>query len=145
MEKLFSLNLTVIFLFFSTSCALFPDNPDRKRTEKQLFDRFAEGLPANLKPYKVDIVQGNYITKSMVSNLSKGQTRVQVQSILGTPLIIDPFRKDRWDYIFLINRGVGTREIHRFMVVFEGDRVIGWEGEPIDEKSGKFKMPTRKF
>ena len=59
----------------------------KKTIQKQLFDRFAERLPAKLKPYKVDIVQGNYVTNSMVSNLSKGQSRDQVRAILGTPLI----------------------------------------------------------
>ena len=145
MQRLFSLYLTLIFLIFSTSCGSIPGALDKKRSNKQLFDRFAEKLPAKLKPYKVDIVQGNYVTVSMVSNLSKGQTRDQVRAILGTPLIVDPFRKNRWDYIFLINRGSGKRVIHRFMVMFENDQVVAWEGSPIDEKSGNLEIPTRKF
>ena len=122
-----------------------PGVSGKKQSKKQLFDRFSERLPAKLKPYKLDIVQGNYVTKSMVSNLAKGQTRDQVRTILGTPLIIDPFRKNRWDYLFLINRGSGDRVIHRFMVMFENDRVVAWEGNPIDEKSGNLEMPTRKY
>ena len=145
MQRLFSLYLTLIFLIFSTSCGSIPGALDKKRSNKQLFDRFAEKLPAKLKPYKVDIVQGNYVTVSMVSNLSKGQTRDQVRAILGTPLIVDPFRKNRWDYIFLINRGSGKQLIHRFMVIFENDRVVDWEGSPIDEQSGDLEMPTRKY
>ncbi len=145
MLRLFSIYLALIFLIFSTSCGSIPGGLDKKQPEKQLFDRFAEKLPAKLKPYKVDIVQGNYITNSMVSNLSKGQTRDEVRAILGTPLITDPFRKNRWDYIFLINRGSGGRVIHRFMVMFENDRVVTWEGSPIDEKSGNLEIPTRKY
>ena len=144
MNRFFSVYLVLIFLIFSTSCGSIPVELDKKQSKKQLFDRFAEKLPAKLKPYKVDIVQGNYVTKSMVSNLSKGQTGDQVRAILGTPLITDPFRKNRWDYIFLINRGSGAQVIHRFMVMFENDRVVGWEGSPIDEKSGNLEMPTRK-
>ena len=145
MQRLFSVYLTLIFLIFSTSCGSIPGVLDKKQSKKQLFDRFAERLPAKLKPYKIDIVQGNYVTSSMVSNLSKGQTKGQVQAILGTPLITDPFRKNRWDYIFLINRGSGGRVIHRFMVMFENDRVVTWEGSPIDEKSGNLEIPTRKY
>ena len=145
MQKLFSVYLALIFLIFSTSCASIPGGLDKKQSKKQLFDRFAEKLPAKLKPYKVDIVQGNYVTNSMVSNLAKGQTRDQVRAILGTPLITDPFRKNRWDYIFLINRGSGEQEIHRFKVMFENNRVVAWEGSPIDEKSGNLEMPTRKY
>ena len=145
MQRLFSVYLALIFLIFATSCGSVPFGLDKKQSKKQLFDRFAEKLPAKLKPYKVDIVQGNYVTNSMVSNLSKGQTMDQVRAILGTPLVTDPFRKNRWDYIFLINRGSGKRVIHRFMVMFEDDRVVAWEGSPIDEKSGNLEIPTRKY
>ena len=69
----------------------------------------------------------------------------QVRTLLGTPLIIDPFRENRWDYLFLINRGSGNRVIHRFMVMFENDRVVAWEGNPIDEQSGDLEMPARKY
>ena len=145
MQRLFSVYLALIFLIFSTACGSLRDGLDKKQSKKQLFDRFAEKLPARLKPYKVDIVQGNYVTTSMVSNLTKGQSRDQVRALLGTPLITDPFRKNRWDYIFLINRGSGKRLIHRFMVMFENDRVVDWEGSPINEQSGDLEMPTRKY
>ena len=144
MQRLFSVYLALIFLIFATSCGSVPFGLGKKQSKKQLFDRFAEKLPAKLKPYKVDIVQGNYVTNSMVSNLSKGQTMDQVRAILGTPLIVDPFRKNRWDYIFLINRGSGKRVIHRFAVMFENDRVAEWEGSPIDEQSGELEIPKRK-
>ena len=145
MQRFFSVYLALIFLIFSASCGSISGGLEKKQSKKQLFDRFAEKLPAKLKPYKVDIVQGNYVTEGMVSNLSKGQTRDQVRTILGTPLITDPFRKNRWDYIFLINRGSGKQLIHRFMVMFENDLVVDWEGSPIDEQSGDLEMPTRKY
>ena len=145
MKKFFSVHVALIFLIFSASCGFVPSGLEKKLSKKQLFDRFAERLPAKLKPYKVDIVQGNYVTNRMVSNLSKGQTRDQVRTILGTPLITDPFRKNRWDYIFLINRGSGERVIRKLMVMFENDRLVSWEGSPIDEQSGDLEMPTRKY
>ena len=145
MQRLFSVYFALIFLIFSASCGSITGGSEKKQSKKQLFDRFAENLPAKLKPYKVDIVQGNYVTNSMVSNLTKGQSREQVRALLGTPLITDPFRKNRWDYIFLINRGSGKLLIHRFMVMFENDRVVDWEGSPINEQSGDLEMPTRKY
>ncbi len=145
MHRFFYIYLALILLIFSASCGSISGGLGKKQSKKQLFDRFAEKLPAKLKPYKVDIVQGNYVTNSMVSNLSKGQSRDQVRALLGTPLITDPFRKNRWDYIFLINRGSGKRLIHRFMVMFENDQVVDWEGSPIDEQSGDLEMPTRKY
>ena len=104
MLRFFSVYLALIFLIFSASCGSISGGSEKKQSKKQLFDRFAEKLPAKLKPYKVDIVQGNYVTSSMVKNLTKGQSRDQVRALLGTPLITDPFRKNRWDYIFLIKK-----------------------------------------
>ena len=117
----------------------------KKNNPKSNFLIDLRKITGKVKPYKVDIVQGNYVTNSMVSNLSKGQSRDQVRTILGTPLITDPFRKNRWDYIFLINRGSGKRVIHRFMVMFENDRVVAWEGSQLTNNQGDLEMPTRKY
>ena len=65
MQRLFSVYLTLIVLIFSASCESIPGGSEKKQSKKPLFDRFAERLPAKLKPYKVDIVQGNYVTDSM--------------------------------------------------------------------------------
>ena len=39
--------------------------------------------------YKLDVNQGNYITQDQVEKLKVGQTRAQVRSALGTPLLAD--------------------------------------------------------
>ena len=49
-----------------------------------------------LKPYKIDIQQGNYVTQDMIAKLQPGMSRSQVRFALGTPLIVDPFRTDDW-------------------------------------------------
>ena len=54
-----------------------------------------------LTPYKIDVQQGNYVTQDMVEKLKPGMTRSQVKFLLGTPLVVDPFRNDRWDYVYL--------------------------------------------
>ena len=73
----------------------------------------------------------------MVSNLSKGQTRTRFE-LYWYAFVTDPFERIG-GIIFLINRGSGARVIHRFMVMFENDRVVAWEGSPIDEKSETLK------
>ena len=50
--------------------------------------------------YSVPIRQGNYLDQTMVSQLRPGMTRQQVQRIMGTPLVADPFHQNRWDYCF---------------------------------------------
>jgi outer membrane protein assembly factor BamE len=78
-------------------------------------------------PYRIDIVQGNVVTKEQLALIKPGMTRVQVRDMLGSPLLTDPFHVDRWDYVFTIARP-GTAPQRRNLVVrFEGDRLLGIE------------------
>jgi outer membrane protein assembly factor BamE len=78
-------------------------------------------------PYRIDIVQGNVVTKEQLALVKPGMTRVQVRDLLGSPLLTDPFHVDRWDYIFTILRP-GTPPQRRSLVArFEGDRLLNIE------------------
>ena len=92
-------------------------------------DRFSYGVTTAITPYRVEIVQGNFVSKEQASALRKGMSRLQVRDILGTPLITDAFHKDRWDYVFTIRReGVHSQERH-LAVFFTGDTLDRWEGD----------------
>lgn len=52
--------------------------------------------------YKMDIQQGNYITQAELDQVKAGMSPAQVQDILGTPLLVDDFHTDRWDYVFYL-------------------------------------------
>ena len=76
-----------------------------------------------ITPYRIDIVQGNVVTKEQLALLKPGMSRNQVRDILGTPLVTDPFHGNRWDYIFAIRRP-GTEAKRRSVVVwFEGEQM----------------------
>ena len=76
-----------------------------------------------ITPYRIDIVQGNAVTKEQAALVKPGLSRLQVRDVLGTPLIADPFHSQRWDYIFSLRRP-GTDVQRRSVVVFfEGDVV----------------------
>ena len=53
-----------------------------------------------IRPYRIAIQQGNYVSQEMVSRLKLGMTREQVRFVLGTPLVTDIFHADRWDYVY---------------------------------------------
>lgn len=82
-----------------------------------------------LKPYKIDIQQGNYVTQEMVAKLQPGMTRSQVRFALGTPLIVDPFRTDRWDYAYTFAKAGVLTEQRKVTVVFRGDVLDHIEGD----------------
>ena len=72
-------------------------------------------------PYRIDIVQGNVVTREQLALVKPGMSRDQVREILGTPLLTDPFHAERWDFIFTIRRP-GTEPQRRSIVaVFDGD------------------------
>lgn len=92
-------------------------------------DRFSYGIFTAITPYKVEIVQGNFVSKEQVAALRKGMSRLQVRDVLGTPLVTDAFHKERWDYVFTIRReGVRSQE-RRLAVYFSGDTLDHWEGD----------------
>jgi outer membrane protein assembly factor BamE len=57
-----------------------------------------------ITPYRIEIVQGNAVTKEQVAQVRPGMSREQVQALLGTPMLADPFHADRWDYFFSLRR-----------------------------------------
>jgi outer membrane protein assembly factor BamE len=70
---------------------------------------FSEGpkskLGKVLKPYRPDMVQGNFISKEQLERLKLGMDREEVKVILGTPLITSVMHPNRWDYVFAFKRG----------------------------------------
>jgi outer membrane protein assembly factor BamE len=84
-----------------------------------------------LKPYRIDIQQGNVVTQDMVAKLKPGMTRQQVRFVMGTPPIADTFHQDRWDYVYYLNKGGQVREHRRLVLLFEGDTLKRIEGDVI--------------
>ena len=78
---------------------------------------------ACIKTHRIDIQQGNVITGSEVSRLTPGMTKREVRYILGTPLVVDPFHQNRWDYFYSLEvRGKETIQ-RRITIVFENDQM----------------------
>lgn len=90
------------------------------------------GYIPQITPYRMEIQQGNMIDQEMVSRLKVGMTKDQVRFLLGTPLIIDPFRVDRWDYVFLRQPENKTEvEKRRVVVFFEDNKLKRIEGDVV--------------
>lgn len=106
-------------------------------------DRITKNPPNWLTPYRADIGQGNFITQDQASRLQKGMSREQVRALLGTPLLVDPFRDNRWDYVFDIRRGDGGRDRRRYFVRFEKDQLVEWGGDELPAVSGDVILPMR--
>jgi outer membrane protein assembly factor BamE len=82
-----------------------------------------DGLLGTITPYRIDLVQGNAITKEQAALIKPGLSRLQVRDVLGTPLVTDPFHANRWDYIFTLRRAGAEPQRRSVVVRFEGDVV----------------------
>ena len=80
-------------------------------------------LPGIPGVYRIDIHQGNIVDREMLDRLEIGMQRSKVRFILGTPLLVDPFHQDRWDYIYRLRRGSGEEMSQRVTVHFVDDRL----------------------
>lgn len=73
-----------------------------------------------LKPYKMDIHQGNFITADMRAQLKLGMSKTQVRYVLGTPMVNDPFHDNRWDYVYRLEHRGKVTEQQRLTLNFSG-------------------------
>ena len=78
--------------------------------------------------YRVDIQQGNVIEQSMIDKLEPGMTKAKVKFIMGTPLLVDPFHSDRWEYVYSNEPGSGNRVQRHIALFFKGDKLTHIEG-----------------
>ena len=93
------------------------------------FDNASTRLANVVTPYKIDIVQGNFVSREQAAALKEGMSRSQVRDILGTPLLTPIFHADRWDYVFTITRQGVQAQARRVTIFFKGDALLRVEAD----------------
>ena len=74
--------------------------------------------------YRVDVQQGNLLEQDDINAVKAGMTRNQVRFLLGTPVALDAFHNDRWDYVYYFRQGRSRKaERRRIIVYFDTDVV----------------------
>lgn len=79
--------------------------------------------------YKIDVQQGNVVTQDMLAQLEPGMDKSKVRFIMGTPIVLDVFHQDRWDYIYTFQPGGGERVERRLSLFFKYDRLVKVTGD----------------
>ncbi|MGD2074506.1 MAG: outer membrane protein assembly factor BamE [Gammaproteobacteria bacterium] len=114
-----------------------------------LFQAACSGDPVvNRLPwvYRIEIQQGNVISQEAVSQLRLGMNKRQVQFVLGTPLLVDPFHADRWDYYYQYKPGSDGEEQadkQRLSLFFEGDSLVRIDGSVLPQPAGEASESPR--
>src|ERR1700756_2716047 len=93
------------------------------------YDSLTQRIAQSITPYRITVVQGNFVSQEAAAQMQVGMSRAQVRQVLGTPLLSDMFHADRWDYVFYFKRGsTAVVQQRDFIVNFTGDRVASWSG-----------------
>jgi|GEM_PF-275006 len=93
------------------------------------YDSLTQRIAQSITPYRITIVQGNFVSAEAAAQMHVGMSRAEVKQLLGTPLLTDMFHANRWDYVFYFKRGsTAVVQQRDFVVMFDGDRVTSWSG-----------------
>ena len=93
--------------------------------------------------HKIDVQQGNVITQETLEKLKVGMGKAQVSRLMGTPLIEDPFRKGRWDYIYRYKSGDTNEEQSAYIILFfENDNLAKIDVRKAPPREADVKKPT---
>ncbi len=118
-----SLNLTLVVLAFAGLAGCSSLNGASAR------------VAGIVSPYKMDIVQGNVVTREQFAQLKTGMQRAQVRDILGTALLVSVFHADRWDYVFTLKQQGVTPQARKVTVFFKNDLVERTEADPLPSEA----------
>ncbi|WP_432741061.1 outer membrane protein assembly factor BamE [Methylobacter sp. G7] len=100
--------------------------------------------------YTVDVQQGNIVDQDMIDQLRPSMNKRQVQYIMGSPMLIDFFNQQRWDYLYSAQLGGESRQQKRISLYFDNDQLIGVQGDfkpsviPVIKTSGETTVDVPK-
>lgn len=92
-------------------------------------------LASGCAMYKIEIQQGNIVTADMLAKLQAGQSKRQVEYIMGTPVLQDSFTKNMWIYSYRTERDTPDAKFYEVRVYFnDKGEYVRYEGDvvPID-------------
>ncbi len=92
-------------------------------------------LAVSCSAYRPDIRQGNVLETAQIKKLQLGMTQKQVSFLLGSPLLQDPFHRNRWDYIYTLQKPDEPTQKQRLTLYFKNDTL-----EKIDDSQLELKQ-----
>lgn len=79
--------------------------------------------------HQTDIRQGNEVEETRLAQIKPGMPALEVQRILGTPLVRDPYHPNVWHYTFLHSLSTGEEVTQQNVkIIFDrNDKVVSVE------------------
>ena len=98
-------------------------------TMEQVGDAVPAALENTPLMFKPDIQQGKVVDQGVINRLRPGMSKSQVNYLMGSPMLVDLFHLDRWDYVYTMKRGKQQRTQQRVTLYFEDDQLVRIEGD----------------
>lgn len=99
------------------------------------FNSSTSRLAGIVTPYRIDVVQGNFVSSEQVALLKTGMDRQQVRDLLGTPLLQSVFHSDRWDYVFTFQRKGEEPQQRKVTVFFKESLLERFEADTLPSEA----------
>ncbi len=131
-NRYINISLISVILLVTNACSQVKNNElthhkkdDNPSEEYSLLSKksYQNKLTKWLRPYKIDVQQGNLITNEMLSNLKIGMNKQQVKFILGTSLLSDSLNKNKWVYSFSDASNGAVQKQQLVVLTFNNDRL----------------------
>lgn len=96
--------------------------------------------------YRPALEQGTVLSVDKIALLRPGMTPQQVQFLLGTPTIQDPFHARRWDYVYLHDPKNGGPLVQHHLTLFfdDGNHLQAAQGYALPPESPLRRGPAKK-
>ena len=102
----------------------------KRVTQKAIAVIALMSLAGCISSYQPTIVQGNQMSNNALAQITLDMSKEEVQTILGNPLIKDPFTKDRWDYFYSTGK-LSSEDITKRVITlqFADNRLLSISGD----------------
>jgi outer membrane protein assembly factor BamE len=94
--------------------------------------------------YSLDIQQGNMISQDVINQLRPNMSKRQVLFVMGSPMLKDIFHERRWDYLYSLQAGGNPRVQKKISLFFDGDKLIGVQGDYRPSNIAGLKLSNEK-
>ena len=76
--------------------------------------------------YKPAMQQGNILVPAEVKQLRSGMTKSQVEDLLGSPVDVQVFRKNKVTYVYFLIPQHGSNVNKHLIINFRNGKVFNW-------------------
>jgi len=124
------LALCLCLLTLLSACTSLDNKPITDKIDRPIISKL-------FNPYRPDIVQGNFVSKEQLESIRPGMNKEQVKQILGTPLMLDMYHPNRWDYVFSYLSGqTQETEIRKVTLIFNGVQLAKIDADTLLTEQG---------